>query len=503
MPLPDAETELDQSKMSFGEHLEELRAALFKSLFALAVGFAIGLLFGWSIVDYIQGPLRDALENYYLQQAETKQLERWADAKARGLEAPDDPASAAAEMVGEALSPREYYISREALLEALIPLFPGLALPDQAAGGPVVPRDEPAVTEGVPASGDAPAGEGSSERGEASRLASSVEGSSAGEASSAKTSSAKTSSEGTGSEGVARLRRDQLIRLQLYQPLEEDPRMRVVGLTAQEPFMVYVKASLVAGTVIASPAIFFFIWDFVAAGLYRHERKYIYMYLPISLGLFLTGAALAFYVAFDYVLDFLFWFYQKMGVDPDPRLSEWISFVLILPLGFGISFQLPLVMLLLERIGVFSVEMYLSKWKIAILVICTLSMFLTPADPQSMLLMAIPLIGLYFCGILMCRLMPGRSERNKPAPRNKPATKSTSSSRPGPGGPPPSQADGGRQPPAGGGPQGSVSRSSAGRPAGSSTEPAAAPDSSAGPAGPKPAEGSTAPPERPDGAAGS
>ena len=71
-----------------------------------------------------------------------------------------------------------------------------------------------------------------------------------------------------------------------------------------------------------------------------------------------------------------------------------------------VSFQLPLVMLFLQRIGIFSVEMYLSKWRIAILAIFVISMVLTPADPISMLLMACPLSVLYFGGVAMCYWMP-------------------------------------------------------------------------------------------------
>jgi sec-independent protein translocase protein TatC len=97
-----------------------------------------------------------------------------------------------------------------------------------------------------------------------------------------------------------------------------------------------------------------------------------------------------------------------MQIDPDPRISEWLSFVLMLPLGFGISFQLPLVMLFLERIGVFDVTGYLQKWRLAVLVIFILSAVLTPADPYSLLLMALPLCVLYFGGIGLCRVMPRR-----------------------------------------------------------------------------------------------
>jgi sec-independent protein translocase protein TatC len=80
--------------------------------------------------------------------------------------------------------------------------------------------------------------------------------------------------------------------------------------------------------------------------------------------------------------------------------------VLILPLGFGISFQLPLVMLFLNRIGVATLDFYVQQWRIAILIICVISMVLTPADPVSMLLMAVPLCLLYVLGIAMCKYMP-------------------------------------------------------------------------------------------------
>jgi sec-independent protein translocase protein TatC len=109
---------------------------------------------------------------------------------------------------------------------------------------------------------------------------------------------------------------------------------------------------------------------------------------------------------FQFVLQFLFSFNAAMGIDPDPRISEWLSFVIMMPLMFGISFQLPLVMLFLERIGVFTVASYMSKWRIAVLVIAVLAMVLSPGgDPMSMLLMFIPLVGLFFLGIWLCHYM--------------------------------------------------------------------------------------------------
>ena len=170
--------------------------------------------------------------------------------------------------------------------------------------------------------------------------------------------------------------------------------------------MIWLKAGFVSGLLFASPYIFYQIWAFVAAGLYPHEQKYVYIFLPFSLALFLAGAALAFFFVFGPVLDFLFSFSRSMGIDPDLRISEVISFVLFLPLGFGIAFQLPLVMLLVNRIGIVSIETYLEKWRIAILGIFVISMLLTPADPISMMLMAGPLTALYFLGVGLCKWMP-------------------------------------------------------------------------------------------------
>ncbi|HEX3602215.1 MAG TPA: twin-arginine translocase subunit TatC, partial [Lacipirellulaceae bacterium] len=150
-------------------------------------------------------------------------------------------------------------------------------------------------------------------------------------------------------------------------------------------------------------------WQFVAAGLYPHEQWYIRIFLPFSIVLFLAGAALAFFVVFKFVLAFLLSFYDWMGIDPDARISDWLSFVLILPLGFGISFQLPLVMLFLERINVFSISVYLSNWRMSVLVISFLAAILAPADPYSMLLMVAPLVGLYFFGVMLCKWMPRRT----------------------------------------------------------------------------------------------
>ncbi|HID21175.1 MAG TPA: twin-arginine translocase subunit TatC, partial [Planctomycetaceae bacterium] len=184
---------------------------------------------------------------------------------------------------------------------------------------------------------------------------------------------------------------------------------RPVTLNVQEAFMTYLKVSGVAGLVLASPWIFYQLWLFVAAGLYRHERQFVYKYLPISIGLFLGGAVFCFFVVFPFILRFLLGFNKFLGLLPQIRISEWINFAIMLPLMFGISFQLPLIMLFLERISIFDANDYREKRRLAMLVISVLSMLLTPSDPGSMIAMMLPLLALYELGIWMCTHSPSRT----------------------------------------------------------------------------------------------
>lgn len=178
------------------------------------------------------------------------------------------------------------------------------------------------------------------------------------------------------------------------------------GLTTLKPeegFMAYMKICLYAGLLLSSPWVFYQLWLFVAAGLYPHERKYVHIYLPMSVGLFIIGALAGYFYAFPMMLQFLIGFNKWIGVSLQPRLSEYITLAMLMPLMFGVSFQLPLVMVFLERIGICTVDTYKDNWRIAVLIISIASMVLTTSpDPWSMLLMMIPLLFLYVLGIYMC-----------------------------------------------------------------------------------------------------
>lgn len=332
--------------MTFGEHLEELRGALFKAVVGLVVGCLFGLTVGNYVVNWMEKPLTKALGRYYVAVAVEQFTALEQAEKERGRTLPYT-----AEQVNELISPTD-------------PQAPAMLFEIHWF---YEPPKEP---------WPAPAPEESADAKEQRVRAE-----------------------------TARIRQRMRPTL-IWHPVAEDQRVRITTLSAAEAFSIWIKASLVVGVVMSSPWVFYHIWAFVAAGLYPHEKKYVHVFLPFSLGLFLLGAATAYFFVFTPVLDFLFSFNKWLGLDPDPRISEWLSFVLLLPLGFGVSFQLPLVMLFLERIGVFDIQAYVEKWRVAVLVIFILSALLTPADPYSLLLMAIPLTMLYGGGILLCKLLP-------------------------------------------------------------------------------------------------
>jgi sec-independent protein translocase protein TatC len=188
----------------------------------------------------------------------------------------------------------------------------------------------------------------------------------------------------------------------------------LISLTVTEPFMVYFKVSACCGVVLASPWIFYQLWLFVAAGLYPHEKRLINVNLPLSIVLFLGGVALCEGIVLPTGLDYLLSFNDWLGYEPDLRLSDWLNFALLMPLVFGLAFQTPLVMVFLERIGVFTVQSYRRNRRLAMFLLAALAavVSVTP-DWINMLALAVPLWALYEVGIVMCRWRAQRSDESE------------------------------------------------------------------------------------------
>src|SRR5262249_23128998 len=105
------------------------------------------------------------------------------------------------------------------------------------------------------------------------------------------------------------------------------PLMSTLGIA--EAFMVYFKVCLVCGLVLGSPWIFYQLWMFVAAGLYPHEKKLVHVYLPFSLGLFLAGVFMCEIVVIPQAIKILLEFNEWLGLEPELRISEWLSFAIM------------------------------------------------------------------------------------------------------------------------------------------------------------------------------
>ncbi len=179
-------------------------------------------------------------------------------------------------------------------------------------------------------------------------------------------------------------------------------RGELISLAPLETMTIFFMVCLVTGLVIASPWVFYQAWAFVGAGLYRHERHYVTKFLPLSLGLFLSGVFLCFFGVLPITLSFLLEFNVWLGIEPTLRLSDWMNFATILPLVFGLCFQTPLIMVFLTLIGIFNAADYRAKRKFAILIIVIAGAVLTPGqDPFSQLMLAGPMIVLYELGIML------------------------------------------------------------------------------------------------------
>lgn len=182
----------------------------------------------------------------------------------------------------------------------------------------------------------------------------------------------------------------------------------LAALSVQEGFVVYFKVSIICGLVLASPWILFQFWAFVGAGLYPHERKLVYaMFWPSTI-LFISGVLLCQFFVLPGAVKALLKFNEWLGFDPDIRLNEWLGLALILPLVFGISFQTPLVMIALNRIGMFTAVDYMNKWRYACFILAVFAAVITPTpDVVTMMYLFIPMFGLYLLGIVFCHYFPG------------------------------------------------------------------------------------------------
>lgn len=205
---------------------------------------------------------------------------------------------------------------------------------------------------------------------------------------------------------------DHLLYL-LKRPLHAE----LVFLSPAEAFWADLKISLFVGFLAALPVILYELWQFVAPGLLPNERGYLFPFLICSTLLFFAGMAFCYLFALPFALDFLIDYGRRSGITPQISVSMYIDFNLKFLLGFGLVFELPLVMLFLSRMGLLTPAFFTQNRKYAVLLAFLVAAILTPTpDIFNQCLMAIPLIVLYEVGIIIVRIFGTRVPLRKEEP---------------------------------------------------------------------------------------
>lgn len=172
-------------------------------------------------------------------------------------------------------------------------------------------------------------------------------------------------------------------------------KVLLIGTGVGEAFFTKLKVALIAGLFVASPAVFFEVWKFIAPGLYESERRLAKPFVASATVFFLTGGYFCWAVVFRIGYAFFLSQYASIGVTPTLRISEYLAFSAKLLLAFGITFEMPIFAFFLTRLGIVDHRAMIHYFRYAVLAIFVVAVALTPPDMVSPFLLAIPLLLLY------------------------------------------------------------------------------------------------------------
>ncbi len=199
---------------------------------------------------------------------------------------------------------------------------------------------------------------------------------------------------------------------QVRQAVPDGLEYQEIFTSFSEAFMLDLKLAFYIGLVIAIPYIAMELWGFIKPGLRPNERRPLQFVVPISVGLFLLGAALC-WTILPYSIQFFMGFalsYNGVGLMQKP--GSMVVFVAQMMLAFGIGFQMPLLVFALTKLGIISTKTLMRYWRHWMIGIVTVSAILTPGgDPQSLFVLAVPLILLFFASAGLAKLTSRKSAR--------------------------------------------------------------------------------------------
>ena len=197
----------------------------------------------------------------------------------------------------------------------------------------------------------------------------------------------------------------------LMQALPEGAKMIATGVIT--PFMVPMKVTALVAFMAALPYVLYQTWAFVAPGLYEHEKKFALPIVVLSTALFLLGVAFCYYFVFGKVFTFINNFAPK-SITPAPDIEAYFSFVITMFLAFGVTFEIPIVVILLVRFGVVSVDKLKEARPYVIVGAFVVSAVVTPPDVLSQFMLAVPMCLLYEAGLFFARFVGTRAKTSEP-----------------------------------------------------------------------------------------
>jgi sec-independent protein translocase protein TatC len=201
----------------------------------------------------------------------------------------------------------------------------------------------------------------------------------------------------------------------LVQPLLRAGQGKLIYTDIFEAFFVEVKVALFAALMVGFPFFAIQIWKFVAPGLYAKEKKALLPFLVLTPVFFLTGAAFAYFVAMPWALHFLLGYQGNIGgiqQEALPGVGNYLNFCTRFLFGFGVAFLTPILLMILERTGIVTLQQLTKHRRYAVVVSAAVAAVLTPPDAVSMMLLLVPLYSLYELAILAIRITHWRAARN-------------------------------------------------------------------------------------------
>ena len=179
---------------------------------------------------------------------------------------------------------------------------------------------------------------------------------------------------------------------------------KMIATGVVTPFMIPIKVTLLAAVVLALPVVLYQAWAFVAPGLYAHEKRFALPLVVLSTLLFLLGMAFCYYFVFGTVFKFIAEF-APASITPAPDIEQYLNFVMTMFLAFGVTFEVPVVVVLLVKFGLVSLEKLKETRSYAIVGAFVIAAVVTPPDVTSQFMLAVPMCLLYELGLLAARFV--------------------------------------------------------------------------------------------------